>query len=309
MAISDLVLGTMYVGTRLDDTASFTLLDRFVEAGGTTIDTANCYAFWEAPEHRGGQSELAIGRWLAARPGMRERIVLATKVGAEPAADGEGTEGLGAGVVERAIHESLERLGVDGVDLLFAHVEDRRTPLEETAEAFAAQVAAGRAHAVGVSNHAAWRLERLRAALAAAGGPAITTLQYRYSYLQPRPGSIPEGQANRWGYLSDEVRDIAADGGAELWAYTSLLEGSYDRADRPFSPAYRHSGTDARLATLGEVAAETGHSRGEVVLAWLIAHGIRPILGGSKLEQLESALRGATLELSPEQRARLDAAG
>lgn len=307
MAISDLVLGTMYVGTRLGDPASFALLDRFVEAGGRTIDTANCYAFWEVPERHGGQSEAAIGRWLAARPGMRERIELATKVGAEPGPDGTN-EGLAAGVVDRAFRACLERLGVDHVDLLWAHVEDRDTPLAETAAALRAHVDAGRARAIGVSNHAAWRLERLRAALATDGGPAIAALQYRYSYLQPRPGAIPEGQANRWGYLTDEVRDAGAAMGAQLWAYTSLLEGSYDRADRPFTPAYAHSGNEARLAALGAVAEETGHSRGEVVLAWLIASGIRPILGGSKVEQLESALRGASLELAPEQLARLDGA-
>lgn len=307
MAISDLVLGTMYVGTRLDDAAAFALLDRFVEAGGVSIDTANCYAFWESPTGQGGQSELAIGRWLAANPGMRKRIHLATKVGAEPS--GGGQEGLAAGVVAQAVTASLERLGVDAVDLLWAHVEDRATPLEETAGALGAECAAGRAGAIGVSNHAAWRLERLRAALSAGGDPAITALQYRYSYLQPRPNIQAEGQANTMGYLSADVQDFAAEIGAEVWAYTALLQGSYDREDRPFSDSYRHEGNTARLAVLTDVAREVGHTRGEVVLAWLIAHGIRPILGGSSLPQLESALRGAALELTDAQLAALDAAG
>lgn len=323
MAITDLVLGTMYVGTRLDDAASFRLLDRFVDAGGVTVDTANCYSFWESPTGHGGQSESTIGRWIAANPGVRKRIFLATKVGAEPAGDRE--EGLAAAVVARATDASLERLGVDAVDLLWAHVEDRTTPLEETAGALRAEWEAGRTGAIGVSNHATWRLERLRAALEsgggpalkagggpalkAGGGPALAALQYRYSYLQPRPGIQAEGQANRMGYLSADVRDFAAETGAEVWAYTSLLQGSYDRHDRPFPPSYHHEGNEARLAVLAEVAQEVGHTRGEVVLAWLIAHGIRPILGGSTIPQLESALRGAALELAPEQVGRLDAAG
>ena len=84
MATSDLVLGTMYFGTRTDEATSFALLDRFVEAGGTTIDTANCYAFWQSDTGAGGQSEALIGRWLAANPGLRDDLVLATKVGQEP---------------------------------------------------------------------------------------------------------------------------------------------------------------------------------------------------------------------------------
>ena len=179
--------------------------------------------------------------------------------------------------VDGALDASLERLGVDAVDLLWAHVEDRTTPLEETAGALRAEWEAGRTGAIGVSNHATWRLERLRAALEsgggpalkagggpalkAGGGPALAALQYRYSYLQPRPGIQAEGQANRMGYLSADVRDFAAETGAEVWAYTSLLQGSYDRHDRPFPPSYHHEGNEARLAVLAEVAQEVGHTR------------------------------------------------
>ena len=76
-----LVLGTMYFGTRTDEATSFALLDRFVEAGGTTLDTANCYAFWISETGSGGQSEQVLGRWLQQNPGLRPGLTIATKVG------------------------------------------------------------------------------------------------------------------------------------------------------------------------------------------------------------------------------------
>ena len=77
----DLVLGTMYFGTRTDEATSFAMLDRFVAAGGRVLDTANCYSFWTSPTGHGGQSESVLGRWLAANSGLREELVIATKVG------------------------------------------------------------------------------------------------------------------------------------------------------------------------------------------------------------------------------------
>lgn len=307
MAVTDLVLGTQFFGTRVDEAASFALLDAFVAAGGVWIDTATAYAFWESKTGRGGQSEAVIGRWLAANPGIRDHVRIATKVGADRLPDGS-EEGLSAAVIDSALTAALDRLGVETVDLLWAHVEDPETRLEETGAALHTEVRSGRARAVGVSNHPSWKVERLRTALLAGGGPGIAALQHRFSYLQPRPGTQPPDQANRFGHLTPELMTLADAEGWAIWAYTSLLRGSYDRDDRPFHPVYDHPGTDARLAALSEVAAETGNTRGEVVLAWLVGHSppINPILGGSELSQLESALRGVRLELAPEQRARLD---
>src|SRR5690349_8726648 len=89
MTVLRLALGTMNFGTQLDDKASFALLDGFVDGGGTIIDTADCYSFWADPSGYGGQSEAVIGRWLAARPGMRDQVTLSTKVGAEPTISGD----------------------------------------------------------------------------------------------------------------------------------------------------------------------------------------------------------------------------
>lgn len=309
MDVSRLVLGTMYVGTRTDESTSHALLDRFVDAGGTTIDTANCYAFWSDPSGHGGQSEESIGRWLAADPSRRERVEIATKVGVEPL-DGGGVEGLSAPVVRAGCEASLRRLGVDVVDLYWAHGEDRSTPLEETVEAMGALVSDGLATRLGVSNHPTWRVEQGRALAAARGIEPWTALQLTTSYVEPRPGAPVEGKDHRFGFVTDETRDYLTEHpDVELWAYSPLVQGSYDRDDRPFPEAYRHPGTEERLAVLTDVAADLGVPRSVVVLAWLLASRpeARPVVGVSSVEQLDVALRVADVDLTPDVVAALDA--
>lgn len=308
-----LALGAMMFGTEIDEDTSFALLDRFVEAGGVWIDTADCYSFWASESGYGGQSELLLGRWLAARPGMRDRVRLSTKVGAEPtdAADWPASrEGLSTAAVRTALEGSLQRLGTDRVDLLWAHMEDRSVPIEETADAFADLVREGKSVRLGMSNHPAWRVERARARANSTGGQPVDAMQLSRSYLAPRPGAQPDGQNHRFGMMSDEQVDFAHENGLELWAYTPLLSGAYDNPAKAIPSAHEHAGTERRLTALTEVAAELGVPRGQVVLAWLVGGtpSILPILGGSKLHQLESALQGVALELPAELRARLDAA-
>ena len=117
-----------------------------------------------------------------------------------------------------------------------------------------------------------------------------------------------EGKDHRFGFVSDETVDYLAEHpDLELWVYSPLVQGSYDRADRPFPAAYDHPGTTARLAALAAVASSRGVAPSQVVLAWLLARGWKPIVGVSTLEQLDSALAAASLELSPEELAALDA--
>ncbi len=302
-----LVLGAMMFGTAVDEDTSFALLDRFVERGGVWIDTADCYSFWASDSGLGGDSERMLGRWLAARPGVRDLVRIATKLGAEPLEPGswpERREGLSPAAVRSAFAGSLERLGVDRVDLLWLHQEDRSTPIEDTVDALA-ELPADR---FGVSNHPAWRVERGRAHARAIGAPPFDAMQLNATYLRPRPGTLPPGVAHRFGVLSDEQADYAAEHGIDLWAYTPLLSGAYDNPAKQIPEVYDHPGNTARLAVLDAVAAETGAARGQVVLAWLRHRGLRPMLGGSKLHQLDSAFDGVALELSDEQRKRLDAA-
>ncbi|MFB9237892.1 aldo/keto reductase [Plantactinospora siamensis] len=312
--IENLALGAMFFGTLQDDRRSFELLDRFVDAGGVWIDTANCYAFWADPSGFGGQGEALLGRWLAARPGVRDRVRISTKVGCEPTVAGgfpDQVEGLSAGAIKNGIEGSLRRLGTDHVELYWAHKPDPHTPLAETVAAFDELVSAGTVGRLGCSNYPTWQLERARQLAAASGGTGFTAVQQHHTYLQPRPGTQPT-VVHRFGVITDEVLHYAQHHpDLALWAYTPLLSGGYTRTDKPLAPEYDHPGTVRRLAALDEVASETGTNRNRVVLAWLVGGNptVTPIVGVSSAEQLAEAIAGVSLELTAEQRARLDSAG
>jgi aryl-alcohol dehydrogenase-like predicted oxidoreductase len=308
----NIALGTMYFGTRLDDTASFALLDQFVDAGGTIIDTADCYAFWADPSGRGGQSEAVIGRWLTRRPGMRERIVLSTKVGAEPTGPGDwpaNRQGLSAEAIGKAVHGSLHRLATDHIDVYWAHMEDRSVPDAETVAALGELVTDGLVGRLGASNHPVWRVERARRIAEQGGVAGYTALQLRHSYVYPRPWASVPDQGHRFGWVTDEVLDyVHSEPTLALWAYTSLLNGTYTRTDRPLPEAYDHPGTARRLPVLAQVAKELGVSRNAVVVSWLAnaEQPITPIVGVSTPDQLDEAVEGARLILDPDLRQQLD---
>jgi aryl-alcohol dehydrogenase-like predicted oxidoreductase len=306
--IENLALGAMWFGTRTDERRSFELLDRFVDAGGVWIDTSNSYAFWVHPSGFGGQSETVLGRWLARRPGVRDRVRISTKVGAEPAEAGDWpatAEGLSAGVIKAGLESSLRRLGTDHVELYWAHIPDSATPLEETVGAFDELVSAGVVGRLGCSNYAIWQVERARQIARDRGGAGFTAIQQHHTYLRPLPGEWPSGA--RFGAVTDEVLHyLEHHPDMALWAYTPLLSGSYTRADKPLAETYSHPGTDRRLAVLDEVAAEVGADRNVVVLAWLAGGGFTPVVGVSGVEQLEAAVAGVSVELTGEQRERLD---
>ncbi len=312
MTALNLALGAMYFGTRQDAPASFDLLDRFVDAGGTLVDTADCYAFWADPDGHGGKSEEVVGQWLAERPGMRDRVYLSTKVGAEPIGPGEwpaNREGLSAAAIKAAAQGSLRRLGTERIDLYWTHMEDRAAGLEETAGALTELVEAGTVGRLGSSNHPLWRVERARQIARGRGWAEFTALQLRHSYLRPRPGAPVHGQDHPFGWVTDETLDyVRTDSELTLWAYTALLNGSYTRPDRPLAEAYEHVGNTRRLAALGRVAEELGVSRNQVVLAWLTGGepAVTPIVGVSTPEQLDEAIAGVRLELPAEHRRLLD---
>jgi aryl-alcohol dehydrogenase-like predicted oxidoreductase len=314
MTALNLALGTMYFGTRQDAPTSFDLLDRFVDAGGTLLDTADCYAFWADDDGHGGKSEEVVGQWLARRPGMRDRVYLSTKVGAEPVGPGAwpaNREGLSAKAIGAGVEGSLRRLGTERIDLYWTHMEDRSVGLEETAGALAELVGAGTVGRLGSSNHPLWRVERSRQIARGHGWAEFTALQLRHSYLRPRPGAPVAGQDHPYGWVTEETLDyVGTDPELTLWAYTALLNGSYTRPDRPLGEPYQHVGNDRRLAALGRVAEELGVSRNQVVLAWLVGGepAVTPIVGVSTPEQLDEAVAGVRLELPAEHRRLLDEA-
>ncbi len=308
----NIALGAMEFGTRLDENTSFALLDQYVDAGGEWIDTANCYAFWSDQSGHGGQSELLLGRWLAARPGMRDRVKIGTKVGCEPRSPGsypELTERLNRAEVDSALVGSLRRLGTGHIELYWAHRDDRATPLAETVSVFGAHASAGTIGRFGLSNFALWRVERARNIATGFGSVEPTALQLRYSYLQPRPFVRDNAHDHRFGWMTDDVLDYAAtDATTELWAYSPLMSGAFGRSDRPIHEAFDHPGTTRRLAVLQAVAKDHGVSCGALVIAWLTGGipPVRPIIGVSTPEQLADALEGARFMLDDDVRAELD---
>jgi len=307
IGVSRLCLGAMALGGIQDEATSFAILDRFVELGGNFIDTANCYMFW-IEGGTGDESELQVGRWLAAR-GNRDDLVIATKVGRRPTFAGGGldhSEPLTAERIGAGLDESLRRLGTDRVDLFWSHRDDRQTPLEETVAGFDAVVRSGKARMAGASNHAGWRVERARAISERTGAAAYTAMQNRYSYLQPRPGArLPEG-----GHVHaapDDLDLVANTPGMAILTYSSLLSGAYTNPGKALGDHYDHPGTQERLRVLDAVALESGATRNQVVLAWLAGHAapVIPLVGVSSVAQLDEALAGLDLKLDDGQWQRL----
>jgi aryl-alcohol dehydrogenase-like predicted oxidoreductase len=312
--VSVLSLGAMHFGTATDEATSFAILDRYVEAGGTFVDTSGNYAFW-ANGTQGGESEELLGRWRRSR-GVGDELVIATKVGARPLSPGtsftDNPEGLSARVIRESAERSLDRLGLTRLDVLYAHIEDPKVPLSETVEGFAALVAEGTVGLLGVSNHWAWRVERARGLAAAAGLPGYEVLQYQHSYLRPRadlPGVLSaDGQQGVVG--GDLLSYLRAEPSLAMVVYSPLLKGGYVHTDRLDAVEYGHPGTAARLTALAEVARDAGATVNQVVLAWLIGGEVPmiPLVGASSVGQLDESLAAVDLELTVEQRARLDAA-
>ena len=321
--VSKLALGAMRFGTDTDAATAYAILDRFVEAGGTFVDTSNNYAYW-AGGTQGGQSETVLGQWRRDR-GIGEEIVIATKVGArptdtvEPVENGwknqrtRSWEGLAPANVREQADRSRERLGVERLDLYYAHVPDLSgLELEEYSAGFAALVNEGVIGQFGLSNHWSWQVERARAANPEAARPSV--LQYHHTYLRMRTdiadprlsvdGEIGVADASLLAYLRSTP-------GLTLVAYTPLLSGAYTNPAKTLDAAYDHPGSVERLKALDEVATETGATRNQVVLAWMLGDELPvvPLVGASSVAQLDESLAAVDLVLSEEQWARLDAAG
>ncbi|MEV0596616.1 aldo/keto reductase [Nonomuraea cavernae] len=322
--VSRLALGCMIMGTVTPEDEAVAILDRYVEAGGNVLDTADCYAWWEERGSYGGHSEELIGRWLA-RTGRREEVFLTTKGSAVPRdldAVWSGGQpdwevayrtfvGAGATTLREAIDGSLRRLGTDHVDLYYVHVDDRTTPLEETLEALAGIVQAGKARYIGWSNVRTWRMERIRQLCAQHGWPAPVALQQQHSYLRRRAGH------QHVSIVDDEQLDyLRAHDDLTLVAYSPILKGIYDdpekRRGHGAMEPYLGPDADARLTAAVEVAAEVGVTPNTLVLAWLMhqnSPAIVPLIGPRTLQQFEAALPALDVKLTDEQFTRLDTAG
>ncbi|RJF44715.1 aldo/keto reductase [Actinomyces sp. 2119] len=308
-----IALGTMQLGTRVPADRAYDILDAYLDLGGQWLDTANCYAFWLSDTGLGGQSETVIGDWLARR-GARDKVLLSTKVGAEPTRPGgfpAHAEGLAPEVVRDRLRSSLQRLRTDRVDLYWAHMEDRSRPVPEVADTFADLVAQGLTSRIGLSNHPTWFAAAAKVHAESKGAAAFTALQLRESYLHHRPDVEVEGENHPHGMMTIGSKDFAARNGVDLWAYTPLLTGLYEHPDRPLPTAYDHPGTYARLEALRTWSRELGVRPSQLVIALLIAQepSIRPIVGVSSVAQVRDAVEAARLSLPEEALTALNTAG
>ena len=300
--VSALCLGAMRFGTRESKEQSYRLLDRYVEAGGCFIDTANIYAHWHEGG-KGGDSETLLGAWLADR-GHRDRLFIASKVGIGY----PGIEtGLRAAQIVAECEKSLRRLGVECIDLYYAHRDDVATPLNETMKAFNQLLGQGKIRAIGASNYTAWRLAEANCVCRTNGWDGFVCLQQRYTYLWPkRMANFVTQKAVTEGLL-----EYCHERKVTLLAYSPLLSGAYVRDDRKIPDQYLHAGSIERLQALGEVAAQTGATKNQVILAWMLCSNpaVIPVFSASTLGQLDENLAALDLRLSDDQMTRLNDAG
>ncbi|MCJ2056978.1 aldo/keto reductase [Methylobacterium sp. J-048] len=303
LRVAPFCLGGNVFGWTADEATSFAILDRFVERGFDFVDTADVYSRW-APGHQGGESETVIGTWFAPRPGAREKIVLATKVGMDMRDAGKG---LSAKHIEQACEASLRRLRTDRIDLYQSHTDDADVPLEETLRAYERLIAAGKVRAIGASNYDAKRLGEALAVSAGSGLP-------RYECLQPDYSLAERGYEAELEPLC-RAEEIGVIGYFSLAA--GFLTGKYRSAQDAAGRArenrvgkYLTPRGLALLDVLESVAREYGATQAQVALAWIIARpGITaPIASATSVAQLDDLLGAADLQLSADAIARLDAA-
>lgn len=303
LTVSTLPLGAMYFGTRQDRGESFSLLDYYVGRGGTFIDTANIYAHWVGDRWRGGESETVLGEWLGAR-GNRDSLVIASKVGFEYS---EAPRSLDPARIAEECDKSLKRLGLDTIDLYFAHVDDPAVPLEDVLGAFGRLVEAGKVRVIGASNFSTERLAEANRVAAGGGYPRYEVLQQRHTYLRPHPGADTSPQV----VLTDDMIAHCQSEDISIMAYSATLGGAYSgRADRPVPPEYEWADKTARLAILNEIAGELNASPVQIVIAWMLhTPGMLPMVAASTIEQLGENLDAGDIALSDEQLRRLNTAG
>jgi len=306
LQVAPLALGGNVFGWTADEATSFAVLDAFVDGGFNLVDTADVYSRW-APGHQGGESEAVIGRWLKAS-GKRDRVVLATKVGKPMGDEGSGRAGLSRRWIRQAVHDSLQRLQTDRIDLYQSHDDDTATPLEETMAAFAELIAEGKVRAIGASNFTAARLAEANAVAARLGVPRYECLQPHYNLVERK-------------VYEDELEPLCRAQQVGVINFFGLargfLTGKY-RSEADLGKSIRGGGVKKYLephpmrvlAALDAVAADLRATPAQLALAWQMARpGITaPIASATGVAQLQELMGAARLVLSPAQIGALDAA-
>lgn len=300
LEVFPLALGGNTFGWTSNETESHAVLDAFVAGGGNFIDTADMYSAW-VPGNAGGESETVIGSWIAKR-GMHDDVIIGTKVSSHPQ-----YMGLSATNVAAAVDASLARLGVEAIDLYWAHYDDENTPLEETVAAFDRLLTAGKIRNIGLSNYSAARVAEWFTIAETHGFTLPIALQPHYNLVTRQP-------------YESEFAALVEDKKIGVVPYFSLaagfLTGKYrtreDLAGKAREGQLGGYFTDDGLAVvsvLDEISAARGVEVATTALAWLQAQPnvVAPIASARTLEQLPALLSSASLALTADELAKLDA--
>ena len=291
LQVSSIGLGCVTFGREIDKATSFAVLDHALERGINLLDTAEAYA--------AGESERVVGEWIADR-GVRDQVVLATKV--------SGT--LTRERVIGSAEESLQRLGVDVIDLFQLHVYDDTTPVDETLAALDTLVEQGKVKHIGCSNWGAWQMAHALVRSAAEGGPRLESVQPPYNLVQRE--------------IESDLLPLCRDQQVGVLAYSPLGAGFLTGKYRPgqdipsgtrfdvipgHQPIYFHDTGWAALGRLDELAAQTGRSLVDLALSWVIAQaGVTSVLIGCRqISHVDQAFEAEAAGLEDELTARLSA--
>ncbi|WP_022683485.1 aldo/keto reductase [Sphingobium bisphenolivorans] len=301
LRFAPLMFGGNVLGWTMDRPTSFRVLDEFLDAGFSAIDTADVYAPWT--DEGVGTSERVLGEWFALGGGRRERVMLATKVGLPMA---RGKKGLSRAYIMEAIDASLARLRTTHIDLYLAHCDDPKTPLAETLDAFAELIRAGKVRAVGASNMSAGRVREALAIADRIGLPRFEAVQPLYNLYDRRD------------YESD-MQALAVEqdlGVIPFFALASgFLTGKY-RSAADLRPGMRGELVGKYLDTQGQrlldvldaVAARHDAVPAQIALAWLLTKpGITaPIASATSVGQLQQLIKACDIDLTDDDIAALD---
>jgi aryl-alcohol dehydrogenase-like predicted oxidoreductase len=302
IAIAPLVLGGNVFGWSADEAASFAVLDAFAAEGLACIDTADTYSGW-VPGNVGGESETIIGRWLKKR-GKHDDVVIATKV-----AKWSKHRGLSPANIAAAADDSLKRLGIERIDLYFAHEDDPSVPLEDTLGAFARLIEAGKVRAIGASNYSGMRLAEALAVSAKHELPRYEVVQPEYNLVARQP-------------YEKDIEPVVRREKIGVVCYYALasgfLSGKY-RSEADLGKSAARGGAVGKylnahglrvLTALDTIAAAHRATPAQVALAWLIARPsiTAPIASATRVEQVRDIAAATRLTLAADEIAELDAA-
>jgi aryl-alcohol dehydrogenase-like predicted oxidoreductase len=306
---SRLVLGTGGFGSKTGETSAATILDAYLDAGGTTLDTANIYG--RRTSAAAPASELMLGRWLASRK-IRGSVLISTKGGA-PRARREGPGWLSRTQLRADLDDSLGNLGTDYVDLYWVHRDDPSRPVGDIVQTLRELRDEGKIRYFGVAN---WSAARTREAIAlGAGTPVISAVQKMWNVAAANPGAL---DAQGMTFFGEDDAVLSAREGIPLFAYSSQAQGYFSVVNRedfatggryePLRAFFDNPVSRERARTVTALAGEHRADPTSLALAALLCSPVEvyPIVGPADVAELQGSIAALEITLSPEELGRLD---